>query len=75
MFLPFSVVRGMSLIKRAHERQPVPHPSKPDMKVLANPLKIDGKRLVQKACAPLGHDNAVLLHDISSAEENGPVPL
>jgi crotonobetainyl-CoA:carnitine CoA-transferase CaiB-like acyl-CoA transferase len=39
----------------------VVHPAKPELKVLANPLKIDGRRLEQKACAPLGADNAELL--------------
>jgi len=29
--------------------------------VLANPLKIDGVRLEQRACAALGADNALLL--------------
>jgi crotonobetainyl-CoA:carnitine CoA-transferase CaiB-like acyl-CoA transferase len=39
----------------------VPHPAKPDFKMLANPLKIDGQRLEQKVCAPLGADNEALL--------------
>ncbi len=39
----------------------VPHPAKPEMKVLANPLKINGARLEQSACAPLGADNVALL--------------
>jgi crotonobetainyl-CoA:carnitine CoA-transferase CaiB-like acyl-CoA transferase len=39
----------------------VPHPAKPDFKMLANPLKIDGQRLEQRVCAPLGADNEALL--------------
>jgi len=39
----------------------VPHPAKPDFKMLANPLKIDGKRLEQKVCSALGADNEALL--------------
>jgi crotonobetainyl-CoA:carnitine CoA-transferase CaiB-like acyl-CoA transferase len=39
----------------------VPHPAKPDLKMLANPLKIDGRRLEQKVCSPLGGDNATIL--------------
>jgi len=39
----------------------VPHPAKPDFRMLANPLKIDGARLEQRVCAPLGADNEVLL--------------
>lgn len=39
------------------------HPAKPDFRVLANPLKIDGMRPGQKACSPLGGDNRALLGD------------
>jgi len=39
----------------------VPHPAKPDFKMLANPLKIDGQRLQQIVCSPLGADNAAIL--------------
>jgi crotonobetainyl-CoA:carnitine CoA-transferase CaiB-like acyl-CoA transferase len=39
----------------------VGHPARGDMRVLANPLKFDGLRPQQRACAPLGADNAVLL--------------
>lgn len=39
----------------------VPHPAKGDLRVLANPLRIDGERLAQAACSPLGADNASLL--------------
>jgi crotonobetainyl-CoA:carnitine CoA-transferase CaiB-like acyl-CoA transferase len=38
----------------------VPHPAKPDFKMLANPLKIDGQRLEQKVCSALGADNEAL---------------
>ncbi len=39
----------------------VPHPAKPDFKMLANPLKIDGVRPEQTVCSPLGADNEALL--------------
>jgi crotonobetainyl-CoA:carnitine CoA-transferase CaiB-like acyl-CoA transferase len=39
----------------------VPHPAKADLKLLANPLKIDGQRLELKVCSPLGGDNEALL--------------
>lgn len=39
----------------------VPHPVKGDLRVLANPLRIDGERLAQSACAALGADNEELL--------------
>jgi hypothetical protein len=46
--------------------RPVPHPAKPDFKMLANPLKIDGERLEQRVCAALGADNDVLLGPCAS---------
>ncbi|WP_425069667.1 CaiB/BaiF CoA transferase family protein [Reyranella sp.] len=39
----------------------VPHPMKGDLRILANPLRIDGERLAQSACSPLGADNEELL--------------
>ena len=39
----------------------VPHPARPDMRVLANPIKINGQRLSQKVCPPAGADNAAVL--------------
>lgn len=39
----------------------VPHPVKGTLRVLANPLRIDGERPVQAACSPLGADNEALL--------------
>ncbi len=39
----------------------VPHPLKPDLKMLANPLKVDGRRPQQTVCSPLGADNDEVL--------------
>lgn len=39
----------------------MPHPARSDFKMLANPLKIDGERLEQRVCSPLGADNEALL--------------
>jgi crotonobetainyl-CoA:carnitine CoA-transferase CaiB-like acyl-CoA transferase len=39
----------------------VPHPSQPGFKMLSNPLKIDGGRLEQTVCSPLGGDNEAIL--------------
>ncbi len=36
----------------------VPHPAMPGMRVLANPIKINGKRLEQAACSSMGADTA-----------------
>jgi crotonobetainyl-CoA:carnitine CoA-transferase CaiB-like acyl-CoA transferase len=35
----------------------VPHPAKGELRVIANPIRIDGERLSQSACSPLGADN------------------
>ena len=39
----------------------VPHPVKGSLRVIANPLRIDGERPAQAACSPLGADNDKLL--------------
>ena len=39
----------------------IAHPLKPDLRVLANPLKINGERLEQHACSALGADNEAVL--------------
>jgi crotonobetainyl-CoA:carnitine CoA-transferase CaiB-like acyl-CoA transferase len=39
-----------------------PHPAKPDMRTLANPIKINGKRLEQTVCSPMGADTAEYLN-------------
>ncbi len=39
----------------------VPHPARPDMRVLSNPIKINGERLSQRVCSAPGADNASLL--------------
>jgi len=39
----------------------VPHPARPDMRVLANPIKINGERLSQKVCSAPGADNEAVL--------------
>jgi len=46
----------------------VPHPLKPDMKLLASPLKFDGVRPVQVMCRPLGADNALLAANPAAAQ-------
>ena len=39
----------------------VPHPVKGSLRVIANPMRIDGERPAQAACSPLGADNDSLL--------------
>ena len=38
----------------------VVHPARAELRVLANPLKIDGVRLEQRVCSPLGADTALV---------------
>ncbi len=38
-----------------------PHPEREDMRTLANPIKVDGQRLDQTVCSPLGADNDAYL--------------
>ncbi|MCB2002028.1 MAG: CoA transferase [Rhodoferax sp.] len=41
--------------------QPVPHPQAPDQRLLASPVRVDGKRLPARACSALGADTDALL--------------
>ena len=47
-------------LKTAGMVSKVPHPLKPDMKVLSSPLKFDGQRPAQVAGHALGQDNDLL---------------
>jgi crotonobetainyl-CoA:carnitine CoA-transferase CaiB-like acyl-CoA transferase len=38
----------------------VSHPAKGSLRVIANPIRIDGARPAQAACSPLGADNALV---------------
>ncbi|MEM7665568.1 MAG: CoA transferase [Pseudomonadota bacterium] len=45
-------------------RDTVAHPDKPDLQVLANPLKFDGERLPNRAAPLLGADSDAILDDL-----------
>jgi crotonobetainyl-CoA:carnitine CoA-transferase CaiB-like acyl-CoA transferase len=45
----------------------VPHPDRPDMRVLANPIKINGQRLSQRVCSSPGADNETILGSVQTA--------
>jgi crotonobetainyl-CoA:carnitine CoA-transferase CaiB-like acyl-CoA transferase len=49
----------------------VSHPAKAEMRVLANPIKINGQRLDQKACPPFGADNASYVGGTRTTERAG----
>ena len=45
----------------------MPHPARPDLRVLANPIKIDGRRPSQRVCSPLGADNHLVSAEAAPA--------
>lgn len=47
-------------LRATHMIRNVPHPARPNMRALANPIKINGQRLEQTACSPMGADNQAL---------------
>jgi crotonobetainyl-CoA:carnitine CoA-transferase CaiB-like acyl-CoA transferase len=47
----------------------VPHPAKPKMRVLANPIKINGQRLQQSVCPPFGADTEAYIARVRAAED------
>jgi crotonobetainyl-CoA:carnitine CoA-transferase CaiB-like acyl-CoA transferase len=49
----------------------VSHPAKPDLRVLANPIKIDGQRLEQAACSPFGADTDSYVPEMRTTERAG----
>ena len=49
----------------------ISHPAKPHMRVLANPIKINGQRLAQAPCSPYGADTAAYVGEVRAAERTG----
>ena len=47
------------------------HPAKPGMRVLSNPIKIDGERLSQTPCSAYGADTAAYVGEMRSPERAG----
>jgi len=48
--------------------QTVAHPAKPAMRVLANPIKINGERLSQTPCSAYGADTAAYVGEVRAAK-------
>jgi crotonobetainyl-CoA:carnitine CoA-transferase CaiB-like acyl-CoA transferase len=46
----------------------VPHPARADLRVLANPLKIDGQRLEQVPARDLGADTEAVLREAAASK-------
>jgi crotonobetainyl-CoA:carnitine CoA-transferase CaiB-like acyl-CoA transferase len=59
-----------AFVREAGMVRTVPHPDRPDLRVLASPLKIDGARPQQAAAPALGADNARIL----GTQEPDPAP-
>ncbi len=49
----------------------IPHPAKADMRVLANPIKVNGERLAQAPCSPFGADTAAYAGEMRARERVG----
>ncbi|MBU1358470.1 MAG: CoA transferase [Gammaproteobacteria bacterium] len=43
--------------------QTVPHPALPELRMVANPVMLDGERTAARVCSPLGADTDALLRD------------
>jgi len=50
-------------LRTSHLVSAAPHPARPDFRVLANPIRINGERLAQRVCPPPGADNEAVLGD------------
>ena len=46
----------------------LPHPARPDFRVLANPIKLDGERLPSRLAPALGQHTDELLHEVGYSE-------
>jgi crotonobetainyl-CoA:carnitine CoA-transferase CaiB-like acyl-CoA transferase len=49
----------------------ISHPAKPAMRVLSNPIKINGERLAQTPCSACGADTATYVGELRAAERAG----
>lgn len=49
----------------------IAHPERPAMRVLSNPIKINGERLAQTPCSPYGADTAVYVGALRAAKSAG----
>ena len=49
----------------------ISHPARPDMRVLSNPIKINGERLAQMPCSAYGADTRAYVGEICAPERAG----
>lgn len=57
-------------LERVGMLQHTPHPHAPDMRVLSNPIKLDGQRLAGKVCPPLGADSDAVLAGLGYGQDD-----
>jgi crotonobetainyl-CoA:carnitine CoA-transferase CaiB-like acyl-CoA transferase len=50
--------------------QTVPHPQKPDFRIVSNPIKVDGARLAATRAPALGENSAELLRQVGYGDED-----
>lgn len=73
--LPIAPVLGMAqaldnpYVQRIGMVQDLPHPSLPQQRVVANPVRVDGQRLPGQVCSPLGADTDAVLRAAGFSEE------
>ena len=58
-------------LQAAEMIQTIAHPAKPAMRVLSNPIKINGERLSQTPCSAYGADTAHYVGEVRAAERAG----
>jgi len=73
--LPAAPVHDMAgaldnpFLQRTGMIRTTPHPQRSDFRTLANPIKLDGRRLPSKVCSGLGADTDELLRDVGLTEQ------
>lgn len=55
-------IRDIGMVRK------VPHPENPNMEILGNPIKVDGKRLAGKSCGEMGHSTDELMVELGYNE-------
>jgi len=73
--LPVAPIRGLAetldsaFVRECGMLSAVEHPARGELKLLASPLRFDGRRPPLRACAPLGHDTQAVLQSITPQRE------
>ena len=57
-------------VQQVQMLQTVPHPHKSDLRLLSNPIRLNGERLPARPCSPLGGDTDELLAEIGYGDDD-----